>query len=32
MIGKIDENQFHDYARRCGKSPDVLHKWMAANL
>ena len=32
MIGKIDENQFHDYARRCGKSPDMLHKWMAANL
>lgn len=32
MIGKIDENQFEDYARRCGKSPDVLRKWMAANL
>ena len=32
MIGKIDENQFKDYARRSGKSPDVLHKWMAANL
>jgi len=32
MIGKIDENQFEDYARRCGKSPEVLRKWMAANL
>jgi len=32
MIGKIDENQFTDYARRCGKSPEVLRKWMAANL
>jgi len=32
MIGKIDENQFQDYARRSGKSTDVLRKWMAANL
>jgi len=32
MIGKIDENQFKDYARRSGKSPEVLRKWMAANL
>ena len=32
MIGKIDENQFLDYAQRCGKSPDILRKWMAANL
>ena len=32
MIGKIDENQFADYARRCGKSTDLLRKWMAANL
>jgi len=31
MIGKIDEHQFQDYARRCGKSPDMLRKWMAAN-
>jgi 5-methyltetrahydrofolate--homocysteine methyltransferase len=31
-IGKIDETQFVDYARRCGKSPDVLRKWLAANL
>ena len=32
MIGKVDENQFKDYARRCEKSPDLLRKWMAANL
>jgi 5-methyltetrahydrofolate--homocysteine methyltransferase len=32
MIGKIDENQFLDYARRSGKSPEILRKWMAANL
>ncbi len=32
MVGKIDENQFLDYANRCGKSPEVLRKWMAANL
>ncbi len=32
MIGKIDENQFTDYARRSGKTTEVLHKWMAANL
>ena len=32
MIGKIDEHQFADYAKRCGKDPDVLRKWMAANL
>lgn len=32
MIGKIDENQFLDYAKRSGKSPEVLKKWMAANL
>jgi len=32
MIGKIDENQFEDYAHRSGKSPEVLRKWMAANL
>lgn len=31
-IGKIDEQQFNDYAHRCGKKPDVLRKWMAANL
>lgn len=32
MIGKIDENQFDDYARRSGNTTEVLHKWMAANL
>lgn len=31
-IGKIDEAQFLDYARRCGKSPEILRKWLAANL
>ncbi len=31
-IGKIDEQQFQNYAQRCGKSPDVLRKWLAANL
>jgi len=32
MIGKIDENQFADYAKRCGKTTETLRKWMAANL
>lgn len=32
MVGKIDEAQFQDYAQRCGKSPEVLRKWMAHNL
>jgi len=32
MIGKIDEVQFEDYAKRCKKDPQVLRKWMAANL
>ena len=32
MVGKVDDNQFKDYARRCGKEPAVLRKWMAANL
>jgi len=31
-IGKIDEQQFQDYALRCGKLPEVLRKWLAANL
>lgn len=31
-IGKIDERQFLDYARRCNKSPEVLRKWLASNL
>ncbi|MDP4240544.1 MAG: vitamin B12 dependent-methionine synthase activation domain-containing protein [Bacteroidota bacterium] len=32
MIGKIDENQFTDYAARRGMKPEALRKWMAANL
>lgn len=32
MVGKVDQLQFEDYAKRCGKSPEVLRKWMAANL
>lgn len=31
-IGKIDQAQFEDYCRRAGKSPEVLRKWLAANL
>ncbi len=31
-IGKIDENQFVDYCKRSGKSPEILRKWLAANL
>ncbi|OIP83685.1 MAG: hypothetical protein AUK44_04655 [Porphyromonadaceae bacterium CG2_30_38_12] len=31
-IGRIDENQFVDYARRRGLSPEYLRKWLAANL
>lgn len=32
MIGKIDEMQFTDYARRRGKKPEELRKWLAANF
>lgn len=32
MIGKIDELQFTDYARRRSKKPEELRKWLAANL
>ena len=32
MIGKIDENQFADYARRRGKTTAEMRKWLAANL
>ncbi len=32
MIGKIDEHQFVDYARRRGKNPEDLRKWLASNL
>jgi len=31
-IGKIDEQQFLDYCQRSEKSPEVLRKWLAANL
>ena len=31
-IGKIDLAQFEDYCRRAGKSPEVLRKWLGANL
>ncbi len=31
-IGKIDENQFMDYCKRSGKSPEILRKWLAANF
>lgn len=32
MIGKIDETQLNDYARRRGKSPEVIRKWLVSNL
>lgn len=32
MIGKIDEKQMTDYARRRNKSPEEIRKWLAANL
>jgi 5-methyltetrahydrofolate--homocysteine methyltransferase len=31
-VGKIDEQQFKDYAKRCGKQPEVLRKWLASNF
>ena len=31
-IGRIDEEQFSDYAVRRGRSKDELKKWLAANL
>lgn len=31
-VGRIDEAQFADYARRCGKNPEILRKWLASNL
>lgn len=31
-VGRIDEAQFADYARRCGKKPEILRKWLASNL
>ncbi|HNX89189.1 MAG TPA: vitamin B12 dependent-methionine synthase activation domain-containing protein [Paludibacteraceae bacterium] len=32
MIGKIDENQLADYARRRGKTTTEMRKWLAANI
>ena len=32
LIGKIDENQLNNYAKRRGKSPDIIRKWLASNL
>ena len=32
MLGKIDENQLNNYAKRRGKSPDIIRKWLASNL
>lgn len=32
MIGKIDDEQLNDYARRKGKTVDEIRKWMSANL
>lgn len=32
MVGKIDDQQLQDYARRCGKTPATLKKWLAANI
>lgn len=31
-IGRIDDVQLADYAARCGKKPDEMRKWLAANL
>ena len=32
MIGKIDENQLADYARRKGKTTGEMRKWLAGNI
>ena len=32
MIGKIDENQLADYARRKGKTTGEMRKWLAGNV
>lgn len=32
MVGKIDENQFLDYARRREKTPAEMKKWLASNI
>lgn len=31
-IGKIDEQQFADYAQRSAKTPQEMRKWLAANF
>jgi len=31
IVGKIDEEQLADYARRRGKTPEEMQKWLAAN-
>jgi 5-methyltetrahydrofolate--homocysteine methyltransferase len=32
MVGKIDQVQLESYAKRRGKTPQEIRKWMAANL
>jgi 5-methyltetrahydrofolate--homocysteine methyltransferase len=32
VVGKIDEEQLLDYARRRNKSPEEMRKWLSANL
>lgn len=32
MVGKIDENQLNDYAKRKGKSSEEIKKWLISNL
>ena len=32
MVGKIDENQLNDYAKRKGKSTEEIKKWLISNL
>ena len=32
MIGKIDENQLNDYARRRNMKPGEISKWLASNI
>lgn len=32
MVGKIDDEQLNDYARRKGKTVDEIKKWISANI
>jgi hypothetical protein len=32
MIGKINDEQLEDYARRRGKTVQEMRKWLAANI